>query len=49
MDYEMGSMDGAYKECLHVAWPFIGLKTLTDRQKEYNDVYGYHRVRCPPV
>ena len=24
MDYEMGSMNGAYKGRLHVAWPFIG-------------------------
>ena len=24
IDYEIGSMDGAYKGRLHVAWPFIG-------------------------
>ena len=35
MDDEIGSMDGAYKGCLHVAWPFISGKTLNERQKEY--------------
>ena len=30
MDYEIGSMDGAYKGRLHVAWSFIGRKTLTE-------------------
>ena len=45
MDYEIGSMDGAYKGRLHVAWPFIGRKTLTERQKEYNDVHGFYRAR----
>ena len=39
------SMDGAYKGRLHVAWPFIGRKTLTERQKEYNDVHGFYRAR----
>ena len=45
MDYEIGSMDGAYKGRLHVAWPFIGRKTLTERQHEYNDVHGLYRAR----
>ena len=45
MDYEIGSMDGAYKGRLHVAWPFIGRKTWTERQKEYNDVHGFYRAR----
>ena len=45
MDYEIGSMDGAYKGRLHVAWPFIGRKMLTERQKEYNDVHGFYRAR----
>ena len=45
MDYEIGSMDGAYKGRLHVAWPFICRKTLTERQKEYNDVHGFYRAR----
>ena len=45
MDYEIGSMDGAYKGRLHVAWPFIGRKTLTEQQKEYNDVHGFYRAR----
>ena len=44
MDYEIGSMDGAYKGRLHV-WLFIGRKTLTERQKEYNDVHGFYRAR----
>ena len=44
MDYEIGSMDGAYKGCLHVAWPFIGRKTLRERQKEYNDHHGFYRA-----
>ena len=48
MDYEIGSMDGAYKGRLHVAWPFIGRKTLTKRQKEYNDVHGFYRARIAP-
>ena len=30
---------------VHVAWPFIGRKTLTERQKEYNDVHGFYRAR----
>ena len=28
-----------------VAWPFIGRKTSTQRQKEYNDVHGFYRAR----
>ena len=38
-------MDGAYKGCVHVAWPFIGQKTLTKQQKEYNTVIGFYRAR----
>ena len=45
MDYEIDSMDGAYKGRLHVAWPFIGRKMLTERQKEYNDVHSFYRAR----
>ena len=45
INYENGSMDRAYKGGLHVAWPFIGRKILTDRQKEYNDVHGSYRAR----
>ena len=45
MDYGIGSMDGTYKGHLHVVWPFIGRKTLTERQKEYNDVHGFYRAR----
>ena len=45
MDYEIGSMDGAYKGRLHVVWPFIGWKTLMERQKEYNNVHGFYRAQ----
>ena len=45
MHYEIGSMYGAYKGRLHVAWPFIGRKALTERQKEYNDGHGFYRAR----
>ena len=45
MNYEIGSMDGAYKGRLHVVWPFIGRKTLTERQKEFNDVHGFYRAQ----
>ena len=38
-------MDGAYKGRLHVVWPFIGRKMLTERQKEYNNVHGFFRAR----
>ena len=41
MDHEIGPMDGAYKGRLHVAWPFIGRKTLAERQKAYNDVHEH--------
>ena len=44
MDYEIGSMDGAYKGRLHVACPFIGRKTLAKRQREYADAYGFYRA-----
>ena len=27
-----------------MAWPFIGRKTLTEQQKEYNDVHGFYRA-----
>ena len=40
-------MDGAYKGRLHVAWPFIGRKTLTERRKEYNDVHGHWWEHVP--
>ena len=42
---EIGSIDGAYKGLLQVAWPFIGRKTLPERQKECNDVHGFFRAR----
>ena len=31
MDYEIGSMDGAYKGRLHVAWPFISRRPSAKR------------------
>ena len=43
------SMDGAYKGHLHVVWPFIGRKTLMERQKEYNDVHGFYRTQIEPL
>ena len=30
---------------LHTAVPYIGRKTLTDDQQEYNDVHGFYRAR----
>ena len=44
MDYEIGSMDGAYKGRLHVVCPFIYRKTLMERQQECNDVHGFCRA-----
>ena len=44
MDYGMGSMDGGYKARLHIVVPCINRKTLTNRQKEYNDVHGFYRT-----
>ena len=38
-------MDGAYQGRLDVAWPFIGRKTSTKGQKEYNVVHGFCRTR----
>ena len=40
----VGSFLG-YKGRLHSHVPFIGRKTLTMRQKTYNDVHGYYRAR----
>ena len=45
MEFEVGAHDGAYKGRLHSHVPFIGRKTLTMRQKTYNDVHGYYRAR----
>ena len=45
MEFEVGVHDGAYKGRLHSHVPFIGRKTLTMRQKTYNDVHGYYRAR----
>ena len=42
---KVGAHDGAYKGRLHSHVPFIGRKTLTMRQKTYNDVHGYYRAR----
>ena len=44
-DFEIGAHDGAYKGRLHTAVPYIGRKTLTDDQQEYNDVHGFYRAR----
>ena len=45
MDYETGSMDGAYKGRLHVVWPFIGRKTLTERHKEPHEMIVMKMMR----
>ena len=45
MEFEVGAHDGAYKGRLHSHVPFIGRKTLTMRQKTYNDVHGYYRAQ----
>ena len=37
--------DSAYKGRLHTAIPYIGRKTLSDDQQEYNDVHGFYRAR----
>ena len=44
-DFEIGAHDGAYKGRLHAAVIYIGRKTLTDDQQEYNDVHGFYRAR----
>ena len=44
-DFEIGAHDGAYKGRLHTAVPYIGRKTLTDDQQEYNDVHGFYCAR----
>ena len=44
-DFEIGAHDGASKGRLHTAVPYIGRKTLTDDQQEYNDVHGFYRAR----
>ena len=41
----MGILDGARKGRLHSHVPFIGCKTLTVRQKTYDDIMGYYRAR----
>ena len=45
MAFEVCVHDGAYKGRLHSHVFFIGRKTLTMRQKTYNDVHGYYRAR----
>ena len=30
---------------MHTAVPYIGWKTLSDDQQEYNDVHGFYRAR----
>ena len=36
---------GTRKPRLHTAVPYIGQKTLSDDQQEYNDVHGFYRAR----
>ena len=40
-DCEIGAHDGTYKGRLHTAVPYIGPKTLSEDQQEYNDVHGF--------
>ena len=44
-DFEIGAHGGAYKDRLHTTVPYIGRKTLSDDQQEYNDVHGFYRAR----
>ena len=48
-DFEIGAHDGAYKGRLHTVVPYIGRKTLTDDQQEYNDVHGFYRARVEHI
>ena len=41
----VGIHDGADEGGLHSHVPFIGGKTLTVRQKTYNDIHAYYRAR----
>ena len=43
MKFEVGIHDGAFQAKLHSHVPFIGRKTLTVRQKTYNDIHGCYR------
>ena len=37
-NFEIGAHDGAYKGRLHTDVPYIGRKTLSDDQQEYNGI-----------
>ena len=43
MDCEIGSIDGAYKVCLHVVWPFIGRFDLFARMWHWGIVRNIWR------
>ena len=45
MGFEVGIRDGAYQGRLHYHVPFIGRKTLTVRQKMYDNIHGHYRAR----
>ena len=45
MEFEGGIHDGACKGRLHSHVSFIGRKTLTVRQKSYDDIHTYCRAR----
>ena len=42
-DFELGAHDGAYKGRLQTAVLYMGRKTLSEDQQEYNDVHGFYR------
>ena len=44
-DFELGAHDGAYKGLLHTAAPYIGRKTLSEAQQQYNDIHGFYHAR----
>ena len=44
-DFELVAHDGAYEGRLHTAAPYIGRKTLSEAQQEYNDIHGFYRRR----
>ena len=44
-DFETGAQDSAYKDRLHTVVLYIGRKTLSEDQQEYNDVHGFYRAR----
>ena len=44
-DFEIGAHDGTYKGRTHTVVPYIGWKTLSEDEQEYNDIHGFYRAR----